>query len=155
MGHPDFSFTQLPIRDATGTGKIERSNRYPNDSFFRNWVDVADEISWDVNVLTAGNYEAVLYYACPEADLGATVALGFGDAEIQATVVTANDPPLLGAENDRDPRQESYVKDFKPMTLGTITLEKGEGPLTLRALDMPGSQIMEVRLLMLNRVDDE
>ncbi|MEM8486813.1 MAG: arylsulfatase [Bacteroidota bacterium] len=155
VGHPDFTFTQLPIRDAEGTGRIERSNRYPNDSFFRNWVDVNDQISWNVDVLTAGEYEAVLYYACPEDDLGATIALAFGGAEIQAQVTVANDPPLLGAENDRDPRQESYVKDFKPMTLGTITLEAGAGSLTLRALEMPGSQVMEVRLLMLNRVNAE
>ena len=57
------------------------------------------------------------------------------------------------AENDRTPNRggESYVKTFKPMTLGKVRLEKGRGELALRATDIPGSQVMEVRLLLLNR----
>ena len=151
VGHSDYEFTQLPVRDATATGAIERSNRFPNDSFFRNWVNPEDEIRWDVDVLTAGEYEVVLYYACPEEDLGSTIELSMGEHSVQGTVAVANDSPIRGAENDRDPRQESYVKDFAPMELGVIELEQGRGTLRLRALDMPGSQVMEVRLMMLKR----
>jgi len=39
------------------------------------------------------------------------------------------------------------------MTLGKITLPKGTGPLTLRALEIPGSQVMDFRLLILNRIE--
>jgi hypothetical protein len=56
-------------------------------------------------------------------------------------------------ENDRSPRTESYVKAFKPMNLGVIELKKGKGTLTLQALNIPGSQALEFRLLMLTRVD--
>ena len=60
--------------------------------------------------------------------------------------IQAHDPPLQGAEHDRVPRQgESYVKDFKPLPLGVLTLEKGRGPLTLRAVHIPGKQVMDVR----------
>jgi hypothetical protein len=45
------------------------------------------------------------------------------------------------------------VKDFTPMTLGTIHLEKGPGTLTLSALEKSGQEIMEFRLLMLRRID--
>ena len=38
------------------------------------------------------------------------------------------------------------------MKLGTIHLEKGTGTVTLKALDKPGDQVMEFRLLMLTRV---
>jgi hypothetical protein len=65
-------------------------------------------------------------------------------------VSEANDPPLQGAEQDRVPRDsESYVKDFKPMPDGTMTLEKGRGILTLRALEIPGKQVMDVRSIVL------
>ena len=37
--------------------------------------------------------------------------------------------------------------------LGVIDLKKGKGELTLKALDMAGSQVMEFRLIMLTRVD--
>jgi hypothetical protein len=41
------------------------------------------------------------------------------------------------------------VKDFNPLTLGTVRLEAGRGTLTLRALEVPGSQVMDVRRVML------
>jgi len=68
-------------------------------------------------------------------------------------VTEAHDPPLRGMEHDRVPRQESYVKDFRAMKLGTISLEKGRGDLILRAIEIPREQALDFRLLMLTRVD--
>ena len=145
--------TMLPARDGTAHGDVERSGRAPNCSFFTNWTRKDDKIAWDVEVTETGEYEAVIYYACPKTDLGATIELSFNGVTLAGKVTQANDPPLRGAENDRTPNRggESYVKTFKPMTLGTVRLEKGRGELALRALDIPGSQVMEVRLLILNR----
>jgi len=58
----------------------------------------------------------------------------------------------MGAENDRIQRQESYVKDFRPFTLGRIQLTKGKGTLKLKALDIPGEKAPEFRLLELIRI---
>ena len=55
----------------------------------------------------------------------------------------------MGAEHDRVPRNNSYVKDFKPMRVGTLRLPAGRGTLTLRALDIPGKQVMDVRMIVL------
>ena len=60
-----------------------------------------------------------------------------------------HDPPLVGAGAGSRPRIESYNKDFKPMPLGTIRLEKGRGPLTLRAVKIPGRQALEVSALVI------
>ena len=57
---------------------------------------------------------------------------------------------MRGAEFDRVPRKgESYVKDFKPLKLGVIELKAGRGELTLRALKVPGKQVMDVRSIYL------
>ncbi|MCU0609698.1 MAG: hypothetical protein MUF22_08045, partial [Chitinispirillaceae bacterium] len=48
---------------------------------------------------------------------------------------------------------ESYVKDWKVLNLGTINLVKGTGTLALRALFVPGTQVMEFRELSLIRHD--
>ncbi len=147
-------FTLLPARDAVAKGpSVERSNRFPNSSYFLNWESTEDRITWDIDVGQAGEYEAVVYYVCPAADIGSTVELGFRDAAVTAKVTEAHDPPLIGADRDRVPRQESYTKDFRPMTLGTIALAKGRGTLTLRATDVPGDQVMEVQSLALTRSD--
>ncbi len=153
IGHPGARWTQIPARDGVAHGNIERSNRFPNCSFFSNWLDEDDRITWEVEVGASGSYEVELYYSCPRADIGSTIQLSLNESRLEAKVTEAHDPPLRGHENDRVERIESYVKDFRPMTMGTIELKKGRGALTLQALDVPGSQVMDFRLLMLQRVD--
>jgi hypothetical protein len=92
----------------------------------------------------------VVYYTCPAPDIGSTIELSFQGSRLQGKVSETNDPPLRGAENDRVPRQgESYVKDFKPLRLGTVQLTKGRGQLTLRALSVTGKQVADVRAVVL------
>lgn len=153
VGYPEYPITHLPARDGVAHGGIERSNRFPNDSFFRNWTSTEDSITWDVDVRTPGRYHAVVHYTCPEDDLGSTVTLSLGDSVVEAEVTDAHDPPLLGAERDRVPRQESYVKDFRPMEIGEIELEAGRGTLTLSATGVPRSQVMDVRRVTLTLLD--
>jgi hypothetical protein len=59
---------------------------------------------------------------------------------------------MRGMKEDRSPRSESYVKDFKPMKMGKMKLPSGKGELKLQAMDIPGGQAMEFRLLMLRRI---
>ena len=109
-----------------------------------------------------GTYEVELYYACGKNDIGAIIELSLqigkprsgGAAAVQAKVSEPNDPPLRGAGEDCVQRTESYVKDFKPLQLGRMKLHKGIGKLTLRALEKPGSEVMEVRLLFFTRVSE-
>jgi hypothetical protein len=48
---------------------------------------------------------------------------------------------------------ESYVKDFQPLHMGTINLKKGSGELSLQAINIPGEQVMDMRMLLLVRKD--
>ena len=153
LGHPSFLYTQLPARDGIPHGNIERSNKYPNDSYFENWTNLRDSITWDVEVLADGHFAVDLYYTVAEKDVGAIVELGMGKSKIAQKITEAHDPPLRGMEHDRYPRQESYVKDFKAMTLGTIVLKKGRGLLTLKALEIPGQEVADIRLLQFRRVE--
>jgi hypothetical protein len=153
VGHAGFVFTQLPARDGTAHGNIQRSNRFPNSSFFFNWKDKEDKITWDIDVLSSGTYEVDVYYTCPPEDVGATVELRFGSNSVSGKVTEAHNPPLQGMEQDRVERMESYVKDFRPLRLGKIRLEQGSGQLTLQALEIPGKQVMDFRLLHFKRVD--
>ncbi|MEX0612361.1 MAG: N-acetylgalactosamine 6-sulfate sulfatase, partial [Pirellulales bacterium] len=154
IGHPDVPFTQLPARDGVAHGNIHRSSRHPNCSYFTNWTSIDDRITWDAEVGATGTYEVELYYTCPASDVGSTIELSCNGSRLQAAATEPHDPPLRGAEHDRVQRQESYVKDFRPLKLGTIHLEKGRGELALRALKIPGSQVMDFQLLILARVED-
>ncbi|MCA9232005.1 MAG: arylsulfatase [Planctomycetales bacterium] len=153
VGHPASRSTQLPARDAESHGKIKRSSRHPNCSFFTNWQRTSDRIDWNVEVLQSGVYEAELYYTCASSDVGSTVELSFGEGKVAGTVDTAHDPPLQGEGQDRVPRDESYVKDFGVMKLGRIELAKGQGPLTLQAQEVANQNVMDFRLLVLTKCD--
>lgn len=150
VGYGEFPTTILPARDGVPHGNIRRSANAPNCSFFTNWTAADDKITWDIEAANSGNYEAVIYYTCAEQDVGSTIELRFNQSRIQGKVTEPHDPPLIGAEFDRVPRAgESYVKDFRPLRLGIFGLEKGRGELTLRALIVPGRQVMDVRAVML------
>ncbi len=153
VGYPEFPITQLPARDGIPHGGVKRSAKAPNCSFFTNWTSADESITWDIEVATAGKYEAVVYYTCPAADVGSKVELSFNGDRTEAVVSVPHDPALRGKDNDRAPRaSESYVKDFKPLPLGTLALKPGRGLLTLKALSVPGKSVMDVRLILLTLV---
>ena len=136
-------------------GGIQRSANAPNCSYFVNWKSVDDAITWDVDVHTTGRYEVTVYYTCPEADAGALVELSFGPSKLTARVTPGWDPPLY-TNQDTIPRPagESPMKPFRPLALGTIRLEKGRGLLKLRALEIPGKSVMDMRQLMLTLLNN-
>jgi arylsulfatase A-like enzyme len=150
VGYREFPTTLLPARDGVPHGNVRRSARAPNCSYFTDWKTADDRITWDVEVNAAGRYVVEILYACAERNVGATVELSLNGGKVAAKVTEAHDPPARGAEHDRVPRQgESYVKDFKPLRLGVVELPRGRGELTLRATDVPGDGVIEVRAVTL------
>jgi hypothetical protein len=154
VGYREFPITQLPARDGVGHGNIERSAKAPNCSFYTNWKTADDFITWDVAVATPGPYEAVVYYTCAKENVGVELELTLGERRWQATVSEPHDPPLYGSEHDRASRgSESLVKEFKPLSLGTVTLDKGRGTLRLGATKVPGNGAIDVRMVVLTLVE--
>jgi arylsulfatase A-like enzyme len=150
VGYAEFVSAQLPARDGVPWGNVRRSAKAPNCSYFTNWVSTDDKMTWDIEVVSDGDYEAVVYYTCAKENVGSTVELRFDASRVRGKVTEPHDPPLVGAEYDRAIRgSESYVKDFRPLRLGVFRLAKGRGELILRALDVPGKQVMDVRIVML------
>ena len=144
--------TLLPARDGVSAGGIKRSARPPNSSFFTNWTSTGDAMTWNIEVGQAGDFTASIHYTCPKADTGSTIELSFLGGKVQAKIAEGHDPPLVGAAEDRVERGESYVKDFRPMSLGRLRLAKGKGKLTLRALDVAGKSVADVRYVVLTRL---
>jgi hypothetical protein len=150
VGYTEFPVTTLPARDGVPHGTVRRSARAPNCSYFTNWTNPDDRITWAVEVNTPGRYDVEVLYTCAKENVGATVELSFQGRKQSAKVTEAHDPPARGAERDRVSRGgESYVKDFKPLRLGAIDLPRGRGELALRAPDIPGKQAIEVRAVVL------
>lgn len=151
VGHPDFKYTQLPARDGVPHGNIQRSNQYPNCSYFTNWISQDDSITWEIEVLEEGDFNVILYYTCSVEDAGTLFELSINESVLRGRISDAHDPPEYGMGQDRVQRIESYVKDFKPLSMGHIHLNAGKGVMTLRALEIPGKEAMDLRMLMLER----
>ena len=153
VGFAAFPVTPLPARDGVPHGDVRRSAPAPNCSYFTNWRTPDDSITWDIEVNTAGVYRAEVLYTCPAADVGSTVEVRFREAKAAGKVTEAWDPGLLDRQ-DRVPRKgESYMKPFRPLSLGTISLPRGRGLLTLRANEIPGRQVMDVRGVTLTLIE--
>ncbi len=150
VGYREMPRTVLPARDGVPHGGVKRSAGAPNCSFFTQWTKPDDRMTWAVEVNTAGRYEAILHYTCPTADVGSSVELTLGAAKWTVRIAEAHDPPLRGKEHDRVGRgAESYVKDFRPLSLGVVELAAGKGTLTLHAPKVSGSQVADIRAVEL------
>ena len=152
LGHPSLHTTQVPARDATPSGDIKRSNRFPNCTYFTNWISVEDTISWEAEVAQDGEFEITIYYSCEEDAIGSLFEVSFGNASIQGEIKEAHNPSEYGASEDRVVRQESYIKDFKPLKVGKLKLKKGKGTLQIKGVKKNGRALMDFRLILLKRV---
>jgi hypothetical protein len=143
--------TWLPARDGVPGGGVERSANAPNCSYFTNWKTKGGEMTWDIEIGRGGEFEPVIYYTCPAGDVGSTVELSFMGVRAQCKITEAFAPPLIGMQYDRVERQESYWKDFRPLPVGRMTLPRGRAKLTLRALEISGKQVADVRYVAMVR----
>lgn len=154
VGYREFPITMLPARDGEPQGGVRRSSGAPNCSYFVDWTSKDDRMVWYLDVKTAGKYEVVVDYTCPEADAGSTVELSFQDSRLTAKVTPGWDPPLYTNQDTLPrPHGESQMKPFKPLRLGAMQLAEGRAALVLRAVEIPGKSVMEVRRVSLTLVD--
>jgi len=70
----------------------------------------------------------------------------------RAKVVEAFDPPLYDKSKERVENSHYFVKDFKPLSLGTLRLTKGRRLLRLSATDIQGPQVIDVHSIELQRL---
>ena len=150
IGYREFPITMLPARDGEPRGEMQRSGKAPNSSYFVNWKKPTDVAVWNIEVVNAGTYVVTLDYTCPQADVGSKLELSFEGTLLKGKVTDAWDPPLI-TDQDVVPRGtgESLMKPFRTMTLGEVKLEPGKGELKLRATDIPGKSVMELRRITL------
>lgn len=150
VGYPEFPITMLPARDGNPQGNIRRSSNAPNCSYFVNWTKLNDRMEWLLDVHTTGRYAVSIDYTCPQEAVGCVIQLSQKDNHLTGRIAEAWDPPLY-TNQDTLPRPpaESQMKEFRTLNLGEMQLEKGIAPLILKALEIPGSSVMDVRRVTL------
>ncbi len=146
--------TTLPARDGTPHGEIKRSSKAPNNSFFTHWRRTDDSITWTVEIGESKKYEAILHYTCVSGNEGSTIQLSSTNGgATQANILKAFDPPLYDKSIERMAQSHYFVKDFKAISLGTISLSEGRATLTLKATQIPGDTAIDVHSIDLIQLD--
>ncbi|MFO0923057.1 MAG: hypothetical protein U0905_11290 [Pirellulales bacterium] len=101
-------------------------------------------------VIEDGLYQVELEYTVSISDAGSTIEIAWGDEKLQGKVAPGWDPPLYTNQDTIPrPKAESKMKEFRTLSLGTIHLRKGRGPMTIRAIDIPGKSVMHLSSLTL------
>jgi len=124
-----------------------------SSSYLTKWNSLSGKIVFPVEVIADGDFEVEIYYTCQEGQEGSEVQLSFGENKHIFKITEAYDLQLLDVEYDRSVREESYMKDFKCLKAGVIHLDKGKGELSLQAVSMPGSDVMDFGTLVLTRIN--
>lgn len=147
VGYTELPIAHLPARDARFSGSIRRSALAPNCSFLTNWKNETDEITWPVEIHTAGSYEMTFHHTITEENLGVEIVLTWNDQPISSFKLNqAFNPPLRGQENDRAPRgSESLVKDFLPLLVKDLSLPQGRGTLKFQAKGIKNGKAADLR----------
>lgn len=142
----------LPASEGTGSGNLIRSNKHPNDSYFKQWNSRDDKISWRVDVEQGGVFEVHVYYACSKKNKGTLLRLQANQTSVEQPIHDSNESPLRGMEMDRVEREESFLKEFKPLRVGRIRLKNGMNRLELSAPNLMMPNDVEVYMLTLQRM---
>ena len=149
------NYTHLPARDAEINGDLKRSSIHANCSFIENWVNTNDYIFWEIDVLEDGINNIELYYTLEKESVGTEIALEFENQIIKKTIDEFHDPNLVGFEEDKIKRIESYTKDFKKIKIGTMSFKKGLSKLKLKTTKKVGKKSIDFRLLILKNENEK
>ena len=148
-------YTHLPARDAEINGDLKRSSIHANCSFIENWKNTNDYIFWEIDVLEDGINNIELYYTLEKESVGTEIALEFENQIIKKTIDEFHDPNLVGFEEDKIKRIESYTKDFKKIKIGTMSFKKGLSKLKLKTTKKVGKKSIDFRLLILKNENEK
>ncbi len=151
VGYPEFPRVVMPAHEShfSGNLRFKEGHGWAHD-WLINWSGTGDTLWWDMEIVQPGAYQVALQYTCPASDVGSAVVISIGAQQLRATVTEAFNPAYLDSP-DRVTRQEVYEKQWAVLTFGTLTLEKGNYRVKVHASDIPGSQVMELKGLIMQK----
>lgn len=135
--HAPQAYYDKPLHFASGPG-------FAND-WLTAWTDANARVWFDIDIIAAGEYDIEIACACPPDDAGSKVRLSIGSQTLEAVVPAAPAPEIPLPHRDEAGKSRYRNREWQTLKLGSLTLPKGPAKLTLEALTMPGSQVMDLK----------
>jgi len=98
------------------------------------WETITDEVSWDIDVESAGTYTVTINYACDPEFPGSTVVVSVGDQSVQGTI-----------------RDTSAWSSYITQELGEIELESGAQTVSIQASAVANRFVCNLRKIELTK----
>ncbi len=116
------------------------------------WKGTDACIEWPIEVVTPGEYTVELICSVTESDAGARIRVSAGGA-----LVESQTRPFASTAIPRPHRVaqglETYVdRSWDQQKVGTLTLPAGSATLTIQALSIPGTAVMDLKGIKLTRL---
>jgi arylsulfatase A-like enzyme len=126
----------LEARDAQVKATKMKYEDLPQKDTLGFWVNVEDTASWTFQAPKAGTYRVTVLQGCGKGNGGSVVALDTRQGSCEFTV-----------------EETGHFQRFVPREVGKLTLVSGENKLTVRPLKKAKSAVMDLRRVILERVD--
>lgn len=153
VGYPHIDRMELPAHEAFLTGDIHYKFGkfgWAND-WITGWTSKVDTIRWEVKATEAVDYEVSIKYTTPAENIGAAIQLSTDKQNLPAKIDTPFEPMVVVSPDRAHRDSEAYDQSWATLKLGMLHLEPGIHLLKLTASDIPGSEVAEIKALILER----
>ncbi len=133
--HAPQAFYDPPIHFANGPG-------FAND-WLNGWTDSKAKVRFDIEVITAGEYEIELAYGAT-ANTKLRLSLGTQTLETPLPAAEAAEIPL--PHRDEPGKSRYRNREWAHLKLGTLNLKPGPAKLTLETHSLPGIDLKHLKL---------
>lgn len=154
IGYDEMKKVTMTCSEGEWEGNLEWGGKFPNNNWATNWTSPDCKVSWDVDVVEAGEYAVTLEYICSASDLGAHVRVEAVGQRVDGVIDEAAEPNFV-ASPDRVSRAEVFERVWGYKTLGTFTLPKGLTRLSIEALSIPGDAVMDLKSVQIEKTPHE
>ena len=126
----------LEARDAQVKATKMKYEEPPQKDTLGFWVNAADTASWTFQAPKAGTYRVTVLQGCGKGNGGSVVALDTKQGSCEFTV-----------------EETGHFQRFVPREVGKLTLVAGENTLTVRPVKKTKAAVMDLRRVILERVE--
>ncbi len=126
----------LEARDAKVKATKMKYEDLPQKDTLGFWVNADDTATWTFQAPKAGTYRVTVLQGCGKGNGGSLVALDTKQGSCEFTV-----------------EETGHFQRFVPREVGKLTLVAGENTLTVRPVKKAKSAVMDLRRVILERVD--
>ena len=158
LGYPQRPWVELPGNEAFLETDGKQGIRYHGKQGYANdwisgWTDTKAYAWWPLDVVEAGHYAVTLRYCCKPENVGAKLRVEADSSGVEAVVNKAHDPAVLPSRERVTPSPHYETKSWAELTLGQLDLPKGPVRLTVRTIDKPGDESVELKAVLVRRVE--